>query len=276
MSRAGRPEDDGNWDRLREETFVQRFWYEAEVTSTQELARDWAANNPGPNPHDEPLLVLAESQTAGRGRGRNRWWTGPGSLAFSLLLNPRSLIVRSESAPALPLSAPASLAAGTAIVEALTPLVTGPRLGLHWPNDVFAGDRKLCGILTERLADGRLLLGIGINVNNRLAEAPPELQEILTTLWELHNGPLDRTDVLVRVLRGLETTLRELLLTPAELGRRYDPLCLQRDRELVVDQGNETLLGRCLGIAPDGALRLWISDRERLIYSGTLRHAPGP
>ena len=76
------------------------------------------------------MVVVAEEQTAGRGRGANRWWTGRGSLAFSLVFDPAGWSLEDELQPAR------SLAVGVAIVDTIAPLLPGSRVGLHWPNVV--------------------------------------------------------------------------------------------------------------------------------------------
>ena len=116
-------------------------------------------------------MRTAASQTAGRGRGGNRWWTGPGSLAFSLLTKIDTAEVVRGSVPL------AALAAGITVVEAVRPLLSERSVGLHWPNDVYVDKRKLAGILIESPSPDRLVVGVGINTNCRLADAPEELRE---------------------------------------------------------------------------------------------------
>ena len=215
-----------------------------------------------------PSLIVAEQQTAGRGRGRNRWWTGVGSLAFSLLL-PRPARNAAAGQPLL------GLAAAVAVVEAAAALVPNRPIGLYWPNDVQAGDRKLAGVLVEVLADGRAIVGIGINVNSRAADAPTELQTIITSLADLAGGPLDRTGVLLAVLGQFERQLAALQTAPDALARRADELCLQRGQRLYLVQADQRWEGVCAGIAPDGALLLDTAAGRRAFYSGTLANARG-
>ena len=136
-------------------------------------------------------LVLADRQTAGRGRGANRWWTGAGSLAFSLLLHPAARGIRRENFPLI------SLTAALAIIDAARPLASADELGLHWPNDVFAQGRKLAGVLVEALTDGWHVLGVGLNVNNRAIDAPDELREKTISLADLTGRDQSRTDALL-------------------------------------------------------------------------------
>jgi BirA family biotin operon repressor/biotin-[acetyl-CoA-carboxylase] ligase len=136
-------------------------------------------------------VLVAESQTAGRGR-LDRVWTAPArsGLTFSVLLRPAQV-------------APASwgwfpLLAGVAVAGALGPLAELD-VALKWPNDVLVGDRKLAGILAERVDDA-LVLGVGINVSLRADELP------VPTATSLHlegSAVVDRMPVLLAVLRSM-------------------------------------------------------------------------
>src|SRR5487761_503549 len=164
-----------NLARLSSAHLVDRLEYHESLTSTNDYLREVAARVP----RTENMLVVADRQTAGRGRGGNRWWTAPGSLAASLLFDPAARQIARRNFPML------SLAAAVALIETVGPLVGQEEIGLHWPNDVFVAGRKLAGILVEALPDGKHILGIGCNVNNSLAQAPGELQAIATSLADL-------------------------------------------------------------------------------------------
>src|SRR4051812_49421141 len=119
--------------RLKAHTGLVNIEYHETLDSTQTLAHELAA---GDSSSDSPLLIVAEQQTAGRGRGTNTWWTGPGSLAMSLLFDPRQWGLERRAQPLR------SLAVGVAIVEVVSELLAAQVdglfvVGLHWPNDVF-------------------------------------------------------------------------------------------------------------------------------------------
>jgi len=269
--------------RLLRETFLARAELYAELGSTNDRAIQAAAEG-GPL----PLLVLAERQTAGRGRGSNRWWTGSGSLAFSLLLPPWTELLggsigAGEPGPracgtSLPAELPrhvatglVGLAAGLAVVEAVRDRLPDVELGIHWPNDVFAAGRKLAGILVEVLPGGRVVAGIGLNCNNSAADAPEEIRHLVATLRDLTGREHARCDVLIGVLQQFERLLSRLSADPAAVARAANASCLQRGRQLRVRIGPRQIEGRCLGIAPDGALRLQTPQgAEQRIYSGVV------
>ncbi len=250
-------------DRVVSETFVARAEYHPTLDSTNDRASRCAAEMPG----ELPLLIVAGRQTAGRGRGANRWWTGPDSLAMSLLLGPGPLTANRPSRSPL-----AALAAAVAVVETVEPLLPSHSVGLHWPNDVMAAGRKLAGILVEVLADGRQIVGIGMNTNNSLAEAPAELKETAVTLRELTGRRHDPTALLVDLLRHLQTVLERSAAAPERIAARADALCLQRDEVLTLQLHDRPIRGRCLGIAPDGALLLDTPQGRQAFYTGVLRH----
>ena len=251
-----------NLDRLRRETSLSHVEHHASLTSTNDRARELAAGLTT----GATALVVADEQTAGRGRGANRWWTGPGSLAFSFVFDPQTHGIRRETSPLV------SLAAALAVIETVQSLVPPSPLGLHWPNDVFAAGRKLSGILVEAQPDGRHVVGIGLNVNNRTSAAPVELQSRVTSLADLSGSAHDRTDVLVALVVQLQKHLTDLAADSAELARRADRACLQHGQPLTIEIGQRRTTGWCAGIADDGALILRTSSGTERFYSGALVH----
>jgi len=245
--------------RVLAETFVARAEHYPTLGSTNDRARQCLGDG-GPT----PLLVVADRQTRGRGRGTNRWWTGPGSLALSLLLSP-------ETAPSDPSRRPlVALAAALAVVEAVRPLVAQHHVGLHWPNDVFVGDRKLSGVLVEVPAEGSPVVGIGANTNNSLANAPVEIRDRAVTLYDLTGRRQDQTDILVEMLKHFQRALDQIRACPDTLVGRANELCLQIGRTLAIRSAGASATGRCAGIAPDGALLLDTPDGRREFHGGTL------
>jgi len=239
---------------------VAQAEHHAALGSTNDRARELAAD-----PATRlPALVVADAQTAGRGRGGNRWWTGAGSLAFSLLFDPAALGIARHESPR------ASLSAAVAIVRSVAPLLEGHELGLHWPNDVFAAGRKLAGILVEALPDGRHVLGIGLNTNNTLSAAPAEVRNVAVTLRDLTGRHIDHHELLAVLLSELWTALGELSADPAAAGAEYDALCLQRGATLTLRAADRLTTARCAGIAPDGALLLDTAAGLQRFYGGVL------
>jgi BirA family transcriptional regulator, biotin operon repressor / biotin---[acetyl-CoA-carboxylase] ligase len=146
---------------------------------------------------DEPegAIAVAEEQSEGRGRLGRSWHAPAGtSLLFSLLLRPG---VESSRLPEL------SLVAGGAVAEAIAD-VTGVDPVIKFPNDVLIGGRKVAGVLAES-SEGRVVLGVGINVNQTLEQLPPGAQTEPTSLQLVLGAPVDRALLLAAVLARLES-----------------------------------------------------------------------
>jgi BirA family transcriptional regulator, biotin operon repressor / biotin---[acetyl-CoA-carboxylase] ligase len=248
-------------NRLLADTFIVHAEHHPLLDSTQSRARQLIEAG-----HVKlPALIVADQQTSGRGRSTNRWWTGDGSLAFSLVVDPQRFGFPPKLVPRL------SLAAGVAIVDTVAPLLDNHQVGLHWPNDVYVGARKLAGILVEVLPDGRHVIGVGLNSNNAAADAPPPLRDVITTLADLTGRHHDHTELLLAILENMHAAMVQLAEPVETLGNRFDLLCLQRDRVLTVFQGQQIITGRCAGIAPDGSLLLDTTEGRRAIQSGSLK-----
>ena len=249
--------------RIRAETFVDSVQYHPVLGSTNDRARIATASDSA----KLPLFIIAEEQTAGRGQRKRDWWSGRGNLAFSLLLDAGSVPAAADE------TAPLALLAAVAVAQTIQPHLHPRTVGLHWPNDVYVEDRKISGILVEVLADGRPIVGVGLNVNSRLADAPEALRTTATTILELTGRTLNRTDLVIDLLKRLDSTLRLAVSHRQQITDCIDDLCLQRGRQLSVETGGTTVTGLCKGIAADGALLLQTASGQQRIRSGTLRRS---
>lgn len=248
-------------NQLLAQTFLAQAEHHELLDSTQTRARQLVETGEA----QLPALVVADRQSAGRGRGSNRWWTGEGSLAFSLVVDPAAFGFPRRAVPRL------SLAAGVAIVDSVAGRLDGHPLGLHWPNDIYIGQRKLAGILVEVLPGGEHIVGVGLNTNSSVAAAPPELQATVATLRDLTGQPHDHTELLVTLMENFEGAFVQLGQPLETLGERFDLLCAQRGETLTVYQGEQTITGRCAGIATDGSLLLDTPLGRRAVQTGSLR-----
>lgn len=244
-------------------TFVRTIRALAETPSTNTAAMDWS---PQLQAEELPALVITERQTAGRGRGANRWWSGPGALTFSLLIEPGQHGIPMIGWPAL------SLTVGAAAATALERLVPTANLRLKWPNDVYANGRKLGGVLIESppATPRRLVLGLGINVNNSLAAAPAEVQGRAIALCDIGTDAVERSAVLVQVLRQLADDLAALSADEPQLRERWRRLCLLTGRSVIIADSGRTVAGTCLGLDDDGALRVHTGQTVERLFSGVV------
>lgn len=237
-------------DELRRDSWLRGLVYEPQMPSTNDLALRLAADAA----LGAPTLVLTAQQTAGRGRGVNRWWSAPGALTCSVVIDlPASLPVLRRSQLAL--------VAGLAVRQAVAQQA-GVVAWVKWPNDVYVDRRKVGGILIETSASRptRAVIGIGINVNNSLAEAPLDVQGRAAALVDLAGRPLDLTNMLTLVLRRLSAEIQAWVDDEKVLSERWGPHCFLTGRAVQIEGNGTRIVGRCLGISPTGALLLQTSE----------------
>lgn len=221
-----------------------------ETGSTNDDALRWAEDGA-----PEGALVVAEQQTAGRGRRGRTWLSEPGhSLLFSVVLRP--------PARALPL---VSTAVGVGVCEGVR-AATRLSVLVKWPNDLVVGDRKLAGILVEsRSSAGDIVAvaGVGLNLSWPEDRPPPDIEDIATSLrQESERSGLDeipsRAVVLERVVAGIERRYRQLVggggadvVTTAESLSSL----VGRDVVLRLPTGEEER-GMVTGLSVEGGLEL--------------------
>jgi BirA family biotin operon repressor/biotin-[acetyl-CoA-carboxylase] ligase len=239
-----------------------RVLEETGSTTADLAARARAGAGPG-------LVLVAEAQTSGRGR-MDRTWTAPprSGLAFSVLLPQEESVTRLGWLPLVAGVAVVSALRGFAEVEGFaTSRVAGA--ALKWPNDVLIGERKLAGILAQRVETG-VIIGIGLNVGLRRDELP------VPTATSLHieNVPADRDPLLRAILRELAVRHEEFRPggEPA-LHEEYRAMCGTLGRQVRVElPGDVVVTGRATDIEEAGRLVVHASDGEHLLSAGDVVH----
>ena len=212
----------------------------------------------------EGAVVIADGQTAGRGRRGHSWFSPAGSGVYlSIVLRPARARIDPDRATQL-----LTLAAGVAVSEGIG-AATGLSTELKWPNDVFAGRRKLAGILAEAAA-GAVVLGYGINVT--AASYPTELGDRATSLESELGRAIDRHAVLAETLAALARRYDDLL------NGRFDAIldawrsCAPSATGARVTWAQAATLhaGVTAGIDGRGALLVRVGDRVERVVSGEL------
>ena len=200
-------------------------------------------------------LIVADRQTAGRGRRENRWFAGDGALTFSALLHTPSLGISEAQRPFL------SLASGLAVCRAVQAHMDAP-CSVKWPNDVYIGDQKVAGILIESCADAPecLVLGIGVNLRNSLHE---EVRAIATRIIDHGEAP---EDLLSDIMREFFVCLEQLRSSQAVLVTQLNAVSFLTGKQVRVDD----VCGVCRGIAPSGAIAIGTSSGTRERIAGTV------
>ncbi len=214
------------------------------LESTSDLAKELAEEGAA---HGE--TVIAEAQTAGRGRRGRSWVSPPGrNVMFSVVLRPELPPAR---APEL------TLVASVAICDALRQ--AGVAAGIKWPNDILAGGRKIAGILTELAAEPDrvhwVVVGVGVNVNLRREELPEELREVATSVLLERGEPAPRALFAAACLTALEAWVdahAEQGFAPIRAAWRERSVTL--GREVLVRADGRDVTGTAEDIDEQGAL----------------------
>lgn len=229
---------------LRAARFGAEIVHRDEVDSTNRLAGELARAGAA-----EGTVVVAEAQSAGRGR-LGRTWTSPTNVNLYL-----SVVLRPAVPPAQVTSL--SLVAALAVVDAVRE-TTALEPGIKWPNDVLLGARKLAGILTEMEAEAErvrfLILGIGVNLNSGVQDFPPELRRKASSLKMASGETVDRAAFAGSLLTHLEGLYDRFLAEGFRaLLPRYEEYHSLAGRRVRVD-GGTPLSGTVRGVSADGAL----------------------
>jgi BirA family biotin operon repressor/biotin-[acetyl-CoA-carboxylase] ligase len=241
------------------------------IDSTNNEARRWVTAGA---PHY--ALVVADEQTAGKGRLGRHWITPPGmSLAFSLVL---------LSPPLEPHLLTRLAGLGAVAVCAGLQKEYFLRSEVKWPNDVLVGGRKAAGVLAESLWSGDVLqaaiLGIGINIAPQSVSAvnlPPDQLAFPVTCIETELGSrVDRLECLHAVLFQLIETFPRLGLP--EFIHQWESSLAFRDQWVSLSIGSgEAITGKVAGLEPDGGLKLLLQNGQLLrVEAGEMQLRPSP
>ena len=212
----------------------------------------------------EGLCVVAEEQTAGRGRLQRSWLSPKGAgLYFSALLRP-SMPVNQWSL----VTFMAALAVSDALRDACE-----LKTDIKWPNDLLAGERKICGILAEAIETekGRaVVVGIGINLTKEAF--PPNLNEVAISVEEATTKRPDREVLLAALLRAFSSWYLLLQQSGGQqqiLEAWASRSSFAKGKRVKVTNGNEVVTGITGGVESDGALRVETdTDGVRIIRAG--------
>jgi BirA family biotin operon repressor/biotin-[acetyl-CoA-carboxylase] ligase len=195
-----------------------------------------------------PAVVLTGRQIAGRGRGANAWWSAAGVLTVTF-----AMPIENHLAPyQIP------LAAGLAVRNAAAELSGHDSIALKWPNDVLHEGRKLAGLLCERVHHVDLI-GVGLNVNVEVSDAPAALRHRITSLSAIGGHSIGMTDALLAVARHLHRSLalRREHPFPAVL-KEYDRhhALVGRQVRVIGSADEAAVAGICQGLDDLGRLVL--------------------
>jgi BirA family biotin operon repressor/biotin-[acetyl-CoA-carboxylase] ligase len=269
LERLGRAREEGEAGAVDDDRLqpglnapAQVLIYHRTVTSTNELLRTAAREGAGAG-----TVILADAQTAGRGRHGRTWFSPAGGGRYcSLLIGPGIAPDRTGWI---------TLAAALALVRAARPLGIAP--GIKWPNDIECGGRKVAGILAETTSQeetvGGIVLGVGINVDWSGCEVPPEVDERGTTLSGCAGRPVDGDRFIADYLWEVWPLVSHLVEASGEpdVPPRFMSEVMAHLQHLgepvTVRAAGGEVSGICTGLTAEGYLTL---DGGRRVVAGEL------
>nr|MBI3614413.1 biotin--[acetyl-CoA-carboxylase] ligase [Nitrospirota bacterium] len=236
---------------LRTKKFGRTLHVLQETTSTNQEAMKLAQQGA-----PDGTVLVAETQTAGKGRLGRSWYSPPGeNLYCSVILRNRPADDLAGWLSVLPLLSAVAVARAVQRVNDLKP-------SLKWPNDILVGDRKLGGLLCESSLSGPsttfVVVGIGLNVNGSREGFPEDIRDLATSIAAETGRQCDRASLLAAILLELELYSEALPTRPPDtfLGE-YARLCATLGRRVRVSLSEGQIIeGLADSIAPDGSLRV--------------------
>ena len=244
-------------DNLKTRFIGQKIIYYPRLTSTMDVARREARQGA-----TEGTVVVADEQTAGKGRVKRVWLSPGGSIALSVILYPDTACL------------PGLIMLSSLAVARSIEAVTGLGTQIKWPNDILVNGRKVCGILVENDWHGKrvayAIIGIGINVNFRLSDFPGILPAA-TGLADETGKDVSRLDLVRALLAEIE---RLYLALPGgdSIYREWRARLVILGRRVRVESGKTMLEGIAESVARDGSLLLRHPDGSSTqIVAGDVR-----
>ena len=273
---SNRPLTESDLNQLLDTTFLKSVQHFSQTDSTNEQAIKMLSKQGMP---ETPCLVYAESQTAGRGRGSNYWWSRAGSLTFSVIISAEEFSLTPEKLIKLPLlTGLAVLRAGQAMMRDLPDCNND--FSLKWPNDVFLSARKVAGILIEvpsvkpasatDASAHQAVIGVGFNINNSFVDAPEDIRTKGISLFDYADSTFDRVEILNAFLDHLETLIRSLSKGLPILDD-WSKHCLLSGKRVTLLVGDNEIAGDCLGLATNGALILQTNHGTQQFLGGVVK-----
>ena len=256
--------DQSALDKLLFDLQLGPLRYFHQIGSTNDEALLWAKEGA-----PDLSVILADEQTAGRGRGQRGWHTPPGAaLAFSVIIHPTG-VDEYEYIPRL---------AGLGALAVTRALKKNYDLAaqIKWPNDVLVNHQKLSGILGEAHWIGdqltALILGIGVNVSPE--SVPQDVDYPATCVETVYGEQIDRAELFHDILA--ELIFWRSKLTSREIIKSWESeLAFQGEWIQLVTESEPPLIGLILGLRPDGSLRIRTpNNEERTIRAGEIHLRP--
>jgi BirA family biotin operon repressor/biotin-[acetyl-CoA-carboxylase] ligase len=242
----------------------KKIFYFSELESTNIIAKEKALHRT--EAIDEGTIIIAEKQSAGKGRLGRKWFSPAGGIWLSIILYPQL--------PPFSISR-ITLMTAVAVVKAIK-MCTQIEPQIKWPNDILINEKKVCGILTEMSAEldiiNWVVVGIGINVNIDHQKFPEDIQANTISLKEVSGKEVLRVKLAQTFLQEFEKYYDKLRRKEfSSILKEWKLYSHTLGRKIRVDMGERIITGEAVDINEEGALVLKKEDGERVeIISGTV------
>jgi BirA family transcriptional regulator, biotin operon repressor / biotin---[acetyl-CoA-carboxylase] ligase len=239
-------------DKIKKLSFVEKLYHFKSIESTNTYAKTLKDL-----PKDGIVVVCADRQTAGRGQRQNTFFSEAKGGVFASIVCPLADISSHFIV---------NRAISLAIYDAVKTTCPSARLSIKWPNDIYWGDKKLCGILLENISQSsrHIVAGFGINVNIALKTFPEDIRDIATSLL-IETGK--KHSEIVFLGKILDWFWKYLPLDTAAAHLLYASRLYKTGMDCEVN-GQK---GVFEGVLEDGRMQLRAGDREILFSSGPVR-----
>ncbi len=247
MSLSDRLDPDKIRDSLNTRRIGKKTIVFGTVTSTNDAAAEYAGDI-----KNDGLVILAEEQTSGRGRGGNKWYGGKGQSVLC------SIVLANENLNAELLSLTAAVAVAEAISETAR---------VKWPNDIILNGKKVAGILLEskQTEYGKVfILGVGINCHQK--DFPAELASTATSIDIETQTSSDRISLIKRLITSIEHRLEEATTNSEAILEKWRQLSTQLGQRLTVVYDGQEFTGSCVGVDPLKGLVLQLDSGTRQFF----------
>ena len=242
---------------LKTKIIGSNILYFKSLSSTNLYAKNLIKNKP-----IEGTVIIADTQTKGRGRKNRSWFSPEGGLWFSIILYPK---IPTQYAMLV------TMATSISLVQAINKL-TGLSPNIKWPNDLLLKNKKICGILTELDAEmdriNYSIVGVGINVNNYIEN---DLKDKAASIVNFYNKNVSRVDLLKLFLRYFDTNYSKLI--SKDFGFIRNLWLVYSDiigKKIKLKREDSEIVGIVEDIDDTGCLILNVDDKKIKVVSGDL------
>jgi BirA family biotin operon repressor/biotin-[acetyl-CoA-carboxylase] ligase len=216
--------------------------------------------------YEDGTVIFAESQTAGKGRKNRKWISHKGlGLYFTIVLKPDIEVNYLSHF---------SLLFNYSVFKVLRNYVNG-EIKIKWPNDIYLNGKKIAGFLIESSIENnsisKLIVGVGININQWIKDFEEDIKEVATSLKIEEGKTFSRKEIFLEILQQIEKDyLKFIKENYLDIEKIEENLLWLNQDTMILEDGKLILSGKLIGLNEDGSLMLKIDEGLKFVYVGDL------